>query len=126
MRACRIIGGIFSLARVWDAISDPLVGRLSDMTVSSFGRRHLWVLGSALPMWAAIYAAFAPPVELSHTSLEIVWVTTAVLLYYTATTAFKVPYLSLGSEVTEGAACAWPHPSPRARRRCRTYVTAQC
>jgi len=33
------VGGIFALARIWDAISDPIVGNLSDKTRTVYGRR---------------------------------------------------------------------------------------
>ena len=35
-----VMGAIFSLSRIWDAISDPLVGYLSDRTTFRWGRRR--------------------------------------------------------------------------------------
>ena len=46
-----VMGAIFSLSRIWDAISDPLVGYLSDRTTLKLGRRRTWILGSCLPIF---------------------------------------------------------------------------
>ena len=42
------MGVIIMIARLWDGVSDPLAGHLSDSTRSRFGRRHVWMLGAAL------------------------------------------------------------------------------
>ena len=46
-----LISLVLAGGRFWDAISDPVVGYLSDATISDrFGRRRLWMLASALPL----------------------------------------------------------------------------
>mmetsp|Transcript_32350 Transcript_32350/g.53539 ORF Transcript_32350/g.53539 Transcript_32350/m.53539 type:complete len:472 (+) Transcript_32350:159-1574(+) len=93
------MGTIMSISRLWDAASDPLVGFLSDATRAPFGRRRSWMLGSALPIWGAILAVFSPP-QLDKDYLAL-WMLPAVIAYYTATTAFTVPHLGFGSELTQ-------------------------
>ena len=44
------MGILLAASRMWDAVSDPLVGYLSDNTQSRFGRRRIWLMGSAIPM----------------------------------------------------------------------------
>ena len=56
-----IMGLIFSISRIWDAISDPLVGYLSDRTKNKFGRRRSWILASCIPISIGFYAVFSPP-----------------------------------------------------------------
>ena len=38
-----VIGIIFLLGRLWDAIADPVMGALSDRTRSPYGRRKPWI-----------------------------------------------------------------------------------
>ncbi|NRA09995.1 MAG: MFS transporter, partial [Myxococcales bacterium] len=37
------IGALFFMARIWDAVSDPLVGYLSDRSNARGGRRRAWM-----------------------------------------------------------------------------------
>ena len=67
-----VMGLIFSISRVWDAISDPIVGYLSDRTASRLGRRRTWLLGSVIPIGLVFVMVFAPPEGLSGGSL-VVW-----------------------------------------------------
>ena len=45
-----ITGIIIAISLVWDAVSDPLVGALSDRLHSRFGRRHPFMVVSILPL----------------------------------------------------------------------------
>ena len=44
-----VVGLLFGVARIWDAVSDPLAGYWSDRTRSSLGRRRPWMLAAAAP-----------------------------------------------------------------------------
>lgn len=94
-----IMGIIFSASRIWDAISDPIVGYLSDRTNVRYGRRRTWILASTVPIGAAFIMVFAPPAGLSGTSL-VIWMAVAVIGFYSAMTVFFVPHLSLGAELS--------------------------
>lgn len=41
------IGTVFLVAKLWDAVTDPMVGSLSDRTRHRSGRRRPWLLASA-------------------------------------------------------------------------------
>jgi len=96
-----VVGIIFLVGRVWDAITDPLVGSLSDRTQTRFGRRRPWFLASALPIGLAIVALWVPPPELEGTALTV-WFALAVLLFYTAFTIFRVPHQAMAAELSRG------------------------
>ncbi len=93
------MGLIFGLSRFWDAVSDPLVGYLSDLTRSSIGRRRSWMLASALPVGIGIFGLWSPPESLGPIAI-VVWMVVALLVYETASTAFFVPHGALGVELT--------------------------
>jgi GPH family glycoside/pentoside/hexuronide:cation symporter len=93
------VGRVMLMARVWDAVSDPLAGYLSDRTTLRFGRRKTWLLASSLPL--ALFSAmlWAPPLSFDNDQL-MVWIAVAVVGFYTAYTIFEVPHLALGAELT--------------------------
>ena len=88
-----------AIARAFDAISDPVMGWVSDRTRTRWGRRKPWipvgVIGSALFLWMM----FAPPVNLTPTQGAI-WAGAAFLFYYLFHTVWLVPYHALGMELS--------------------------
>jgi len=87
------------IALVFDALSDPLVGSLSDSTRGRFGRRHPFMMVGPLPLAVCFYLLFVPPVGLSETALFL-WLTGFSVLARTCLTLFSVPYMSLGAELS--------------------------
>jgi len=94
-----VMGTIFGVSRVWDAISDPLIGYLSDRSKHRIGRRRFWLLVSILPVSIAFVMVFSPPQSLGSTAL-IAWMAVGVIGFYSAMTIFIVPHMSLGAELT--------------------------
>lgn len=82
-----------------DAISDPLVGSLSDRTRSRFGRRHLYMYFAPIPVALSLFAIFAPPKGLGDTGL-LIWLGAAVILLRQAMTFFHTPHLAFGGELS--------------------------
>jgi GPH family glycoside/pentoside/hexuronide:cation symporter len=94
-----IIGTIFLVARIWDAVSDPLTGYLSDRTQTRLGRRRPWLLASAVPMAFAALAPWSPPAQLGSVGL-VLWVAAGLLIWETVATTFAVPHTALGAELS--------------------------
>ena len=94
-----MMGFIFGLSRIWDAITDPLAGYLSDRTNFSMGRRRPWMIASAPFVCFSFIMIWYQPVELS-VEFSSLWIAVAVLLFYSAMTAFNVPHHSLGAELS--------------------------
>ena len=94
------MGLIFMVGRVWDAVTDPLAGQLSDRTSTRWGRRRPWMMAAALPIFITLVMIWAPPDSLTGWRL-IAWMGVGLLLYETAVTAFVVPYGALGMELTD-------------------------
>jgi GPH family glycoside/pentoside/hexuronide:cation symporter len=94
-----LIGLTFFFGRVWDGITDPLMGYISDRTKWKMGRRRPYFLISAIPLAIAYYLLWSPPHALEGWGLFI-YITVAYILTYTFWTVFSIPYTSLGAEMT--------------------------
>jgi GPH family glycoside/pentoside/hexuronide:cation symporter len=92
-------GAVFMISRYWDAISDPLMGFISDRTLSRWGRRRVYLLFGALPLCFAMWFFFTAPSYLSS-NLHIIWALVALILLNTASTVVNVPYGALTPELT--------------------------
>ena len=95
-----VMGVIFSISRIWDAVSDPIAGYLSDRTTFKFGRRRTWILISFIPISLGFLAVFSPPESIQGQSLDL-WMLIAILSFYSAITLLNVPHMALGAELSE-------------------------
>ena len=95
-----LMGAIYGISRFWDAVSDPLVGYLSDKTKTRWGRRRPWLFGAILPTALCFWMLSAPPETLSQGQLAI-WMGIAIIGFFSAQTMFIVPHMSLGAELTD-------------------------
>ena len=94
------MGTIFMLARLWDAVTDPVVGQWSDRTRTRWGRRRPWMVAASVPILITLVMIWSPPAEL-HGWRLVGWMGVGLFLYETAQTAFVVPYGALGMEITD-------------------------
>ena len=88
------------IALVVDALSDPLIGYLSDNTRSRWGRRHPFMYAAAIPASVAYYFVWNPPAGLEGDALFPYIVTIAVLVR-TLITVYEIPSSSLVAEMSD-------------------------
>lgn len=81
-----------------DGIVDPLIGSLSDNWRSRYGRRHPFMVVSVLPLMLGFIGLFSPPVT-SQWGLFL-WLIVFGNLTRAAISAFHVPHLALGAEMS--------------------------
>jgi Na+/melibiose symporter-like transporter len=94
-----LAGAALMIALLADAISDPLVGYVSDNWHSRWKRRHPFMYVSALPL-AFVYAAlWSPPDGLSQAGLFVYLLSGAVAVR-TLLTLYEIPSTSLSAELT--------------------------
>lgn len=89
-----------SAGLVVDAVVDPYIGFRSDTSRHSFGRRHIFMLAGALAMGPCFYLLFSPPRGLPPAAL-FVWLLFFSVLFRFVSAVYRIPYLSLGAELTE-------------------------
>lgn len=90
-----LVGTLLLATRLWDVVTDPLVGFLSDRYSTRLGRRRPWLL-IGMPVTAiASYALFAPPDDAG-----VYWLLGATLLLYLGWTMAMLPYNAWGAELS--------------------------
>jgi GPH family glycoside/pentoside/hexuronide:cation symporter len=85
--------------KVWDAVTDPVMGYISDRTRSPWGRRRPYLLFGALPMALAMWFFFTSP-SIGDPVLLTIWAAGALMLLNTAGTIINIPYSSLTPELS--------------------------
>lgn len=93
------LAGIISFVAVmWDAVTDPVVGFMSDNSKNPNGRRRPWMFRSIWPLAIVTFLLFVPN-EFAGVAQTVYYVLMAVLLW-TFYTTYCVPYAALGAEIT--------------------------
>ena len=95
-----LAGTAFLIASIVDAITDPLIGAISDRFRSRWGRRHPFMFASALPIAIAFYFLYQPPDALSETGY-FVWLVVFLVLLRLSQTFYLIPHDALGAELTD-------------------------
>ena len=93
-----IAGLAIVVPKLWDIITDPIVGAWSDRTNTRWGRRRPFLLAGALTLPACFIGLFAAPP--GEPMVAFVWVVVAFCLAATAFTLFQVPYAAMPAEIT--------------------------
>jgi GPH family glycoside/pentoside/hexuronide:cation symporter len=93
-----VLGWILASVRIFDAVTDPAMGYLTDRTTSRFGRRRPYIAVGAVFVALCIYLLFHPPQ--ASPAFETVWFGVGVYALFLLWTVVTVPYESLGPEIT--------------------------
>lgn len=93
-----VVGLVMGVALVIDAVTDPLMGAWSDGFQHRWGRRHPFLLASALPVGLTFALIFSPP-ALGPVGLAL-WAGAALIAHRLALTVFFVPHMALGAELS--------------------------
>jgi GPH family glycoside/pentoside/hexuronide:cation symporter len=94
------LGVVFVAGRIIDAVTDPVMGVLSDRSRFAAVRRRPWILWGCLPLALLSVALYVPPQGLSPT-VATVWASLVILGWFLAYTVVNVPYRALGPELSD-------------------------
>lgn len=86
-------GSILLIVKIWDAITDPIVGWLSDRTRSRLGRRRPWILYGTLPLAITFVLQWLVP-PFAGTE-RFFYYLVAAMLFSLAFTVVSIPYNAL-------------------------------
>lgn len=92
-------GIIMLVARVWDAITDPVMGIISDRTSSKFGKRRIYLVIAAPLVVIGLFLLFFP-FSFESLTLRILATLFSYILFSTIQTMIMIPYYSLSSEIS--------------------------
>lgn len=92
-----VLGLITALSRIFDAITDPWIASLSDRSQNKRGRRIPFMQYAAIPLSAVTVLLFCAPVN-AISSVNIVWISIFIVLFYLFMTMYCTPYNALISE----------------------------
>lgn len=92
-------GTVVLISKVWDAISDPMMGVLTDNTRTRWGRRRPWfvlaffgIITSFILLWY--------PVDFASEAKKFAYVLVTYIYFSTVSTVCLVPYSSMSSEIS--------------------------
>ena len=96
-----LLWGIIQFApRIFDAITDPLMGFISDNTKSKWGRRRQYVFVGGIIMGIA-YVAMWQLYEDDGIVYNFIYFFSWSLVFYLGLTIFSVPYVAMGYEISD-------------------------
>ena len=89
------VGVVLLLARLWDMVTDPVIGAVSDRLTTRFGRRRPWLLAGAPFVMASAGFLFLPGPGVGWGGL-LLW----TMVLYLGATMILLPYSAWGAELS--------------------------
>lgn len=89
------VGLLFMAARLWDVITDPVLGIVSDRIETRWGRRRPWLVASVPVVAVSAWMVFMPPEQVGAARL-LFW----LLVLYVGYTLVMLSHLAWGAELS--------------------------
>jgi GPH family glycoside/pentoside/hexuronide:cation symporter len=97
--AAGVAGMIMFYSKIWDAVSDPMMGYICDHTKSRWGSKRPYILLGAIPLGVTFMLVFYSP-SLGSENLKVIYGLVTFVLFCTAITIVNVPYGALTADMT--------------------------
>jgi len=95
-----LAGTMLLFPKLWDVVSDPIMGAISDVTRSRFGRRRVYLLYGAVPFGICFFILFFVP-GFQTEFANALQISLLFALGCTAFTVVNVPYASMVPEMSD-------------------------
>lgn len=95
-----LAGIVLLFPKLWDVVSDPIMGAISDVTRSRWGRRRPYLFFGSIPFGITFFLVFLAP----HYNSELANAVHVGLMFALGCTAFtviNVPYSSMVAEMSD-------------------------
>ncbi|MGI6701804.1 MAG: MFS transporter [Christensenellales bacterium] len=96
----KLAGVIVMISKLWDAVSDPMVGIISDNTRTKWGRRRPYMFAGGFLIIISLLLMFIPLHGMSNKVLKFSFYLFSYLFYCTVSTIIMVPYSSMSTEIS--------------------------
>lgn len=96
----KLVGWALALPRLFDAILDPILGHLSDVTHTRWGRRRPFLFGAAV-IGAAVVIGIWWPSQQWPESLQFAWMVVASVLVFTCYGIYSMNNMAFGYELSD-------------------------
>ena len=104
------LGIIMIIPRLWEALSDPIIGHFSDNTRTRWGRRRPYLLVGGLAVALSFVAMWWVPggdwireifqSEAAYKWFQLAYILGGLLAFFTACAIFEIPHGALGLEMS--------------------------
>ena len=94
------VGGLFFVSRFWDAINDPIMGKIVDNTNTKWGKFRPWLLTGTLINAVALIFLFINPAKFLSGKMVYVYCSAAYILWGMTYTIMDIPYWSIIPNLT--------------------------
>ena len=95
----KLAGIVFLISKAWDAVTDPLMGMISDRTRTRWGRRRPYFLAGVVLIFLSFFAMWFP-VDFDRELHRFIFILVAYVFFSTVITMVMIPYNALVPELT--------------------------
>lgn len=95
-----VAGTISLFAVIWDAVTDPMVGILSDSLKAKTGTRRPMMMKASLLLGITVFLLFSS-FDFASNGIKILYYVVLNILFWLFFTMCDIPHITLGQELTE-------------------------
>ena len=106
-----LLGIIMIIPRLWDAVSDPIMGNITDNARTRWGRRRPFILlGGIMVGVSFVLMWWIPkgewirnifPTETAYQWFQLAYILFWLIIFFTSCTVFEIPHGALGMEMSD-------------------------